>query len=26
VTAGRVNQVVRAALEEAFQVFEEYRQ
>lgn len=24
-TAGRVNQVVRAALEEAFQVFEEYR-
>ena len=25
VTAGRVNQVVRAALEEAFQVFEEYR-
>jgi hypothetical protein len=25
VTTGRVNQVVRAALEEAFQVFEEYR-
>jgi hypothetical protein len=25
VTAGRVNQVVRAALEDAFQVFEEYR-
>jgi hypothetical protein len=25
VTAGRVNQVVRAALEETFQIFEEYR-